>query len=74
MKSTAVLIALLLIGALLVVGCGSKSLPPKVVGETAPITEDQEVAKSIQDLDSVDTLSQDLPDSELEELDNLTLE
>jgi len=63
----------LIVGALVLVGC-QKSVPV----QSAPAgqamgSEDQQIAKSIDDLNNLDTIDQNL-DADLQELDNLDLE
>lgn len=64
----------LMVGALLLVGC-QKSVPvqPAPAGQAVAPSEDQQIASSIDDLNDLDSIDQNL-DSDLKELDNLSLE
>jgi len=63
-----------MVAALLVVGC-QKSIPaaPAVTGEASTLSEEQQISNSLDDLNDLDSLDQDLS-ADLEELDNLPLE
>jgi len=66
----------LIVGALVLVGC-QKSVPVQPasapVGGAVAGSEDQQIAKSIDDLNNLDKIDQNL-DADLQELDNLDLE
>ncbi len=61
----------LMVAALLVMGC-QKSTPLPVTGEAVG-SEDQQITNSLDDLNDLDSLDQDLS-ADLEQLDNINLE
>ncbi|MEK6937539.1 MAG: hypothetical protein AABX04_00700 [Nanoarchaeota archaeon] len=72
-KILSLALLIVIVAALLIVGC-QKSVP----ASTAPVTgeatsEEQQISSSLDDLNDLDSMDQDLS-SDLEELDNLTLE
>lgn len=74
-KILSLVLLVVIAGALLVAGC-QKSVPvpvsnAAVAGEAA--SEEQQISSSLDDLEDLDSLDQDLS-SDLEELDNLQLE
>lgn len=72
-KIISLALLVLVVAALLVMGCQkSTPLPPPVTGEAVG-SEDQQIANSLDDLNDWDGLDQDLS-ADLEELDNINLE
>lgn len=69
------MLLVVVVGALLLIGC-QKSIPApatSATGEATAVSEEQQISSSLDDLDDLNSLDQDLS-SDLEELDNLQLE
>ena len=71
-KIISLALLVLIVGALLVTGCQKTITTAPPVGEAIG-SEDQQIAKSIDDLNDLEIIDQNL-DAELQELDNLNLE
>ncbi|MFA6461077.1 MAG: hypothetical protein WCV90_02330 [Candidatus Woesearchaeota archaeon] len=67
-----VALLVLMVSALLLVGC-QKSTPAPVTGEASTVSEEQQISSGVDDLSDLESLDQDLS-ADIQQLDNITLE